>query len=188
MLWPWCSLNRNLHLTCSKWCHYLQHISISGPYHQQFLRYSNLFIGPWPSSNSSEILSRTTTYPNFMILGWKLLELSCLQTDTQTNRQTDKQTDGEEYYIVAFGNATIIKRDLVLGATLVVTTVPGSLCIPDDIVLVCPTISPVNMWFDPPQIATEANPVVLCPEQAPDSQRKSLRKSKLGNIVKIRYN
>ena len=41
---------------------------------------------------------------------------------------------------------------------------------------------------NPPQIATEAIPTVLCSEQPPESQKKSLGKSKWCNIVKIIYN
>ena len=41
---------------------------------------------------------------------------------------------------------------------------------------------------NPPQIATEAIPTVLCSEQPPESQKKSLGKSKWWNIVKIIYN
>ena len=40
---------------------------------------------------------------------------------------------------------------------------------------------------NPPQIATEAIPTVLCSEQPPESQKKSLGKSKWWNIVKIIY-
>ena len=41
---------------------------------------------------------------------------------------------------------------------------------------------------NPPQIATEAIPTVLCSEQPPESQKKSLGKSKWWNIAKIIYN
>ena len=41
---------------------------------------------------------------------------------------------------------------------------------------------------NPPQIATEAIPTVLCSEQPPKSQKKSLGKSNWWNIVKIIYN
>ena len=41
---------------------------------------------------------------------------------------------------------------------------------------------------NPPQIATEAIPTVLCSEQPPESQKKSLGKYKWWNIVKIIYN
>ena len=41
---------------------------------------------------------------------------------------------------------------------------------------------------NPPQIATEAIPTFLCSEQPPESQKKSLGKSKWWNIVKIIYN
>ena len=41
---------------------------------------------------------------------------------------------------------------------------------------------------NPPQIATEAIPTILYSEQPPESQKKSLGKSKWWNIVKIIYN
>ena len=53
-------------------------------------------VQPCPISNLFEILSYSMLCPNFMIVGYSILEISCSKTD----RQLDRQTDMSKYSIV----------------------------------------------------------------------------------------